>query len=92
MNPMAVNKGLTLGQTLTLSNRLNGDNYLVLISQRMCRHIGVCLISSCGIAPGCVHVCLHFAVDVGLSGECMFHVLIVIFILVLNCEVLVQLD
>ena len=40
------------------------------------------------IAPGRVHVCLRFAVGVGLSGVCMFHVLIVIFILVLNCEVL----
>ena len=38
--------------------------------------------------PGCVHVCLHFAVDVGSSGACMFHVLILMFILVLNCEVL----
>ena len=36
----------------------------------------------------CVHVCLHFAVSVGLSGVCMFHILIVMFILVLNCEVL----
>ena len=40
------------------------------------------------IVLGCMHVCLYFAVGVGLSGECMFHVLIVIFILVLNCEVL----
>ena len=40
------------------------------------------------IVPGCVHVCLHFAVDVGSSGVCMFHVLILMFILVLNCEVL----
>jgi len=38
--------------------------------------------------PGCVHVCLRFAVGVGLSGVCMFHVLIVMLILVLNCEVL----
>ena len=36
----------------------------------------------------CVHVCLRFAVDVGSSGVCMFHVLILMFILVLNCEVL----
>ena len=38
--------------------------------------------------PGCVHVCLRFDVGVGLSGVCMFRVLIVMFILVLNCEVL----
>ena len=38
--------------------------------------------------PGCVHVCLHFVDCIGLSGVCMFHVLIVMFILVLNCEVL----
>ena len=38
--------------------------------------------------PGCVHVCLHFAVGVASSGVCMFHVLILMFILVLNCEVL----
>ena len=29
-----------------------------------------------------------FAVDVGSSGVCMFHVLILMSILVLNCEVL----
>ena len=29
-----------------------------------------------------------FAVGVGSSGVCMFHVLIVMFILVLNCEML----
>ena len=46
-------------------------------------HVSVALI-----VPGCVHVCLHFAVDVGSSGVCMFHVLIVMSILVLNCEVL----
>ena len=40
------------------------------------------------IVPGCVHICLRFAVGVGLSGVCMFHVLTVMFILVLNCEVL----
>ena len=40
------------------------------------------------IAPGCVHVCPRFAVGVGSSGVCMFHVLILMFILVLNCEVL----
>ena len=40
------------------------------------------------IVPGCVHVYLHFAVGVGSSGVCMFHVLIVMFILVLNCEML----
>ena len=38
--------------------------------------------------PGCVHVCLHFADGVGLAGVCMFHVFIVMFILVLNYEVL----
>ena len=26
--------------------------------------------------PGCVHVCLCFAVGIGSSGVCMFHVLI----------------
>ena len=41
------------------------------------------------IVPGCVHVCLRLAaVDVGSSGVCMFHVLILMSILVLNCEVL----
>ena len=40
------------------------------------------------IVPGCVHVCLRFAVDVGSSGVCMFHVLILVSILVLNCDVL----
>ena len=38
--------------------------------------------------PGCVYVCLRFAVDVGSSGVCLFHVLILMSILVLNCEVL----
>ena len=38
--------------------------------------------------PGCVHVCLLFAVGFGSSGVCMFHVFILMFILVLNCEVL----
>ena len=46
-------------------------------------HVWVALI-----VPGCVHVCLSFAVDVGSSGVCMFHVLILMSILVLNCEVL----
>ena len=40
------------------------------------------------IVLGCVHVCLHFAVGAGLSGVCMLYALIVIFILLLNCEVL----
>ena len=40
------------------------------------------------IVPGCVHVHLHFAVGNGLSGECMFHVLILMFILASNCQVL----
>ena len=40
------------------------------------------------IVPGCVHACLHFTFGVGLSGVCMFHVLIEMFILVLNCEAL----
>ena len=40
------------------------------------------------VVPGCVHVCLHFAVGVGSSGVCMFHVLILMSILVLNREVL----
>ena len=39
------------------------------------------------IVPGCVHVCLHFAVGAGSSGVCMFHVLILMSILVLNWEV-----
>ena len=38
------------------------------------------------IVPGCVHVCLRFAVGVGLTGVCLFHVLILISILVLNCK------
>ena len=37
------------------------------------------------LVPGCVYVGLHFAVGVGSSGACMFHVLILMFILVLNC-------
>ena len=48
-----------------------------------CMHVWVALV-----VPGCVHVCLHFAVGVGSSGVCMFHVLILMSILVLNCEVL----
>ena len=40
------------------------------------------------IVPGCVHVCLRFAVGVGSSGVWMFHVLIVMILLVLNCGVL----
>ena len=40
------------------------------------------------IVLGCVLVCLRFAVGVGLSGVSVFHVLIVMFILVLNCEML----
>ena len=40
------------------------------------------------IVPGCVHVCLRFAVGVGSSGVCMFDVLILMSILVLNCQVL----
>ena len=46
-------------------------------------HVWVALI-----VPKCVHICLHFAVDVGSSGVCMFYVLILMSILVLNCEVL----
>ena len=37
---------------------------------------------------GCVPVCLRFAVGVRSSGVRMFHVLILMSILVLNCEVL----
>ena len=54
----------------------------------------MCMLCSCvevrmlHVVPGCVHVCLRFAVDVGSSGLCMFHVLILMSILVLNCEVL----
>ena len=40
------------------------------------------------IVPGCVHVCLRFAVGVGSSGVWMFYVLIVMILLVLNCGVL----
>ena len=40
------------------------------------------------IILGCVHVWQRFAVSVGLSGVCMFYVLIVMLILVLNCELL----
>ena len=42
------------------------------------------------IVLGCVHVCLHFAVGTGSSGVCMFYIYILILmcILVLNCEVL----
>ena len=35
-----------------------------------------------------MHVCLRFAVGVGLSGVCMFQDWILMFIPVLNCEVL----
>ena len=35
-----------------------------------------------------MHVGLRFAVGFGLSAVCMFHVVIVMFILVLICEVL----
>ena len=48
-----------------------------------CVHVWVALI-----VPGCVHVCLCFAVGIESSGVCMFHVLILMFILVLNCELL----
>ena len=37
---------------------------------------------------GCVLVCLCSAVGVGSSGVCMFHVLILMFILALNCVLL----
>ena len=40
------------------------------------------------MVPGCVHVGLHFAVDVGSSGVGMFHALILMSILVLNCGML----
>ena len=46
-------------------------------------HVWVALI-----VPGCVLVCLHFAAGAGSSGECMSHVLILMFILALNCEML----
>ena len=42
-------------------------------------HVWVALI-----VPGCVHVGLRFAVGVGSSGVCTFHVLILMSILVLN--------
>ena len=42
-------------------------------------HVWVALI-----VPGCVHVCLRFAVDAGSSGVCMFYVLILMAILVLS--------
>ena len=44
-------------------------------------HVWVALI-----VPGCVHVGLRFAVGVGSSGVCVFHVLILMFILALNCK------
>ena len=44
-------------------------------------HVWVALI-----VAGCEHVCLCFAVGVGSSGVCMFHVLILMSILVLNCK------
>ena len=46
-------------------------------------HVWVALL-----VPGCVHVCLRFAVGVGSSGVRMFHVLILLSFLVLSCEVL----
>ena len=46
-------------------------------------HVWVALI-----VPGCVHVCLCFAVGVGSSGVRMFHVLILMSTVALNCEVL----
>ena len=45
-------------------------------------------VLTASVVPGCVHVCLHFAVGIGLSGVCMLQVLILMSILVLNCEVL----
>ena len=48
-----------------------------------CMHVWVAMV-----VLGWVHVCLHFAVDVGLSTVYMFHVLILMSILVLNCLVL----
>ena len=35
-----------------------------------------------------MHVCVRFAVDVRSSGVCMFHVLVLMSSLVLNCKVL----
>ena len=54
-------------------------------------HVLLYCMSGGGVAliiPGCVLVCLHFAVAVGSSGVRMFHVLILMSILVLNSEVL----
>ena len=51
-------------------------------SVRLQRLIGKMMV------PGCVHVCLRFAVGFGTSGVCTFHVLILMSNLVLNCEVL----
>ena len=34
------------------------------------------------IVPGCVRVCLYFPGGIGSSGVCMFHILILMFILV----------
>ena len=50
--------------------------------------IAALYVLTASIVPGCVRVCLRFAVGVGSSGVCMFHNLIVMFILVLYCEVL----
>ena len=54
----------------------------------MCPHFAALPVLIALIVLGCVLFCLRFAVGVRLSAVCMFHVLIVMFILVLNCEVL----
>ena len=43
-------------------------------------HVWVALI-----VPGCVHVCLRFAVGLGSSGVCMFHALILMFVDIHSC-------
>ena len=56
-----------------------------------CFH-GPCIAAQCMCGftdcSGMCAWCLCFAVDVGSSGVCMFYVLILMFILVSNCEVL----
>ena len=49
-------------------------------------HVWVALLGSTDGSGVCA--CMHFAVGVGSSGVCMFHVLILMFILVLNCAML----
>ena len=47
----------------------------VKINKRSFEPFCVWIVCVVDIVPGCVHVCLCFAVGVGSSGVCMFHVL-----------------